>query len=68
MVEVSRYVIYSNTPPPTRVFWARSVDSLQALLIPGAELSTLNEGWLRFKLVIFCHTGYHIKEPTQPKS
>ena len=57
MVEALRYVIYSNTPHHTRALLARSVDATHVLLIHGAKYSTLNEGWLRFKPVTFCHTG-----------
>ena len=37
MVDAPWYVIYSNTPPYTRAFWARSVDAAQAL--SGWDLS-----------------------------
>ena len=49
MVKAPGYVIYSNMPPHTRALWTRSVDATQAFFILGAEYSTLNEGWLRFK-------------------
>ena len=58
MVEAPGYVIYSNTPPHTRALWARSVDATHVLLIHGAQYSTLNEGWLRFEPVTFCHIGF----------
>ena len=45
MVEVPGYVLYSNTPPHARVFWARSVIAAQALFILGAKYFTLNEGF-----------------------
>ena len=51
-------ILYSNTPPHTKVLWARSVDETQTLLIPGAEYSTLNEVWLRFEPVTTCHSGF----------
>ena len=57
-VKVPRYIIHSNTPPNTRVVWARSVDTTHALLIPSIEYSTLNEGWLRFESVTSCHADF----------
>ena len=45
MVEVSGYIIYSNTPSQTRaLIKARSANAAPALHIPGAKYSTLNEG------------------------
>ena len=69
MVVASEYVIYSNTPSHTRALWAKIVDATHVFLIYGAKYFTLNEGWLRFEPVIFCHIDfwYHVKEPTQPK-
>ena len=58
MVDVSRYVIYSNTAPHTKALWARSVDDTQALLILGVEYSNLDDEWLRFEPLTSCHTGF----------
>ena len=58
MVEVSGYVICSNTPPHSRAIWAKSMDAAQALLISSTKYSTLNEGWLTFKPVTSCHVGF----------
>ena len=44
MVEVSEYVIYFNIfLALIRVFWARSVDAIQVLIIPDDKYFTLNE-------------------------
>ena len=58
MVEIRGYVMYSNMPPHKRVLWAKSVDAKQFLLIHGVGYSTVNEGLIEFKLVIFHHFDF----------
>ena len=42
MVEAPKYVIYPDTTPHTRPFWAGSVDAIQTLLIGVVEIQTRN--------------------------
>ena len=58
VVEAPRYFIYFNMPPHKRTLWVRSMDAAQALVIPDAKYSTLNEGYLRFKPVTSCHVSF----------
>ena len=54
IIEALKYVIYSNTPSHTRVFWIRIVDATHAHLIYDVEYSILNDigVWLKFKLLL----------------
>ena len=46
-------MLYTLTIPLTR-----EPIGLEVWIRIGAKYSTLYEGWLRFKLVTFCHVGF----------
>ena len=51
-------ILYTLNPSlRTRVLWAKSVDTIQTLLIPDTKYFILNVRWLRFELMTFCHTS-----------